>query len=140
VGPHGRLSLQAYGEAEALKHRWIESEKAGYDLGDEPIRVWVNLHWRGFLRERWIEHLQGRAYWVELDHADFGLLSSVLEETPLLDEIMRRVKRGDENLEILDWAIETILPMDDVINILETLDINGRRIECKFANRLCLAN
>lgn len=138
--PHTRQSLQAFGEAEALRHRWIESEKAGYDLGEEPIRAWVNLHWRGFLRERWMEHLQGRAYWLELDHADYGLLPAMLDQTPLLDEIMRRVKYGEENLDILLWAIDTVLPIDDVINILETLDINGRRIECQFANRLCRSN
>ena len=34
---------------EAERFRWIESEKAGYDLGDEAIRRWVALHWPGFV-------------------------------------------------------------------------------------------
>jgi hypothetical protein len=137
---HLRLSLQAFGEAEALRHRWIECEKAGYDLGPVTVREWIKLHWAVFLRARWIEHLQGLVFWIELDHDDYGLLTRVFHQSPLLDEIMRRVKNGDENLTILNWAIDTVLPMEQVIDILETLDINGRRMECQFANRFCQQN
>ena len=46
-------------ENEAQRYKWIESEKVGYDLGEEAIRKWVKQHWWGYLRARWLEHLQG---------------------------------------------------------------------------------
>ena len=134
--PH---SLHAEGEAEARRYKWIMSEKAGRDLGDWAIRCWVREHWNGFLRERWLEHLQGRAYWIELDHEDYGLLQRAFRDTPLINDILRRVKRGEENLEIINWAIDERLGIDAVIDILEAIDINSRRIECQFAHRLSQA-
>src|SRR4051794_12760413 len=57
--PMEKASVYVHGEQEALKYKWIESEKAGYDLGEDAIRRWVKCHWWGFLRARWLEHLQG---------------------------------------------------------------------------------
>ena len=37
---------------EILKHKWIESEKAGYDLGDQAVWDWVKKYAREF-REYW---------------------------------------------------------------------------------------
>lgn len=133
--PEARLSVHDQGALEALRHKWIESEKAGHDLGDAAISGWIRQHWNGFLRARWLEHLQGRAFWIELDHDDFGLLQRAFHGSPLIDEILARLKRGQENLDILNWAIDDDVPIDDVIDILETLDINGRRIECRLGAR-----
>lgn len=131
------LSLLAEGEEEARRFKWIMSEKAGRDLGDWAIRCWVREHWNGFLRERWLEHLQGRAFWIELDREDYGLLQRAFRDSsPLFDEIFRRIKRGDENFDLLNWAIDEGIDTDEVIDILEAIDINSRRIECKFAQRL----
>jgi hypothetical protein len=120
---------------EAQKHKWIESEKAGRDLGEWAIRNWVREHWNGFLRARWMEHLYGRVYWIELDHNDFGLLSQTDGGSPLFDQILAMLKAGQENLNVLNWAIDHELPMADVLRILEQLDINSRRIECLFDTR-----
>jgi hypothetical protein len=121
---------------EALRYKWIESEKAGRDLGESAIRCWVREHWNGFLRAKWLEHLQGRTFWIELDHNDFGLLQRSFRDSPLIDEILRRLKAGNENLDVLNWAIDVDLPMVEVLEILEALDINSRRIECLLAQRL----
>jgi hypothetical protein len=134
-----RYSVHVCGEKEALRYKWIESEKAGRDLGEWAIRCWVRQHWNGFLRERWLEHLQGRAFWIELDHDDFGLLQRTFQNTELLNSILERLKAGQENLNILTWAIDEHLPMDEVLNILEMLDINSRRIEFLFESRLSAA-
>lgn len=139
VRPSVRLSVHDRGAVEAQRHKWIESEKAGRDLGECAIRCWVRQHWNGFLRERWLEHLQGRAFWIELDHDDFGLLQRSFQESLLIDEILRRLKVGQENLDILNWAIDTKLPMEEVLQILESLDINSRRIECLLDRRLAQA-
>jgi len=133
------MSVHVQGEQEAKRHKWIESEKAGRDLGEWAIRCWVREHWNGFLRERWLEHLQGRTFWIELDHNDFGLLSREFRDSALLDEIVSRLKAGQENLNVLVWAIENGLPMEDVVEILEALDINSRRIEFLLDSRMSMA-
>ncbi len=137
--PHSHakvLSVHESGEAEALRHKWIESEKAGRDLGETAIRTWVREHWNGFLRARWLEHLQGRAFWIELDHDDFGLLQRAFQDSAIIDEILYRLKHGQENLDVINWALDSRLPLEEVYDILESLDINSRRIECAFAARL----
>lgn len=139
VRPNMRLSVHDQGELEAKRHKWIESEKAGRDLGESAIRCWVREHWNGFLRARWLEHLQGRAYWIELDHDDFGLLQRAFRDSSLIHDVVGRLKAGAENLEILVWAIEEHLPMEEVLEILEALDINSRRIEFLLDSRLAHA-
>jgi len=134
-----RLSVHHYGEQEAQRHKWIESEKAGRDLGEGAIRNWVSEHWNGFLRARWLEHLYGRAYWIELDHGDFGLLEHRFQGSLLFEQILGMLKAGQENLNVLNWAIDNSLPILEVLDILETLDINSRRIECRFTSRLSQA-
>jgi hypothetical protein len=131
--------VHRYGEEEADRFKWIESEKAGHDLGETAIRSWVREHWNGFLRARWLEHLQGRTFWIELDHNDFGLLQSEFRSSELLDKILRMLKDGLENLNVLNWAIDNDVPMEPVLEILEMLDINSRRIECRFVARLSQA-
>lgn len=134
--PDVRRSMHAAGLVEAEKHKWIESEKAGRDLGDWAIRCWVREHWNGFLRDRWLEHLQGRGYWIELEQSDFGLLQYKFQDSTLLDEITFRLRNGSENLDIICWAIEESLPIEEIIEILYAFDINGKRIECQLLNRL----
>ncbi len=128
-----QASVYVESEREALQYKWIESEKAGRDLGDGAIRHWVQQHWWGYLRARWLEHLQGKKFWVELDRGDFGLLQRQFHDnTLLLDRILDRLKAGQENLDILLWAQDWNIPKDPVLQILEALDINSRRLACKF--------
>jgi hypothetical protein len=134
-----RLSVHEGGAVEAQRHKWIESEKAGRDLGEWAIRCWVRQHWNGFLRAKWLEHLEGRTFWIELDHDDFGLLQRSFQDSRLIEEILRRLKSGQENLDVLNWAIDEHVPMEEVFEILETLDINSRRIECLLEARLSQA-
>src|SRR5215210_9466414 len=115
-----KCSVYLEGEQEALRFKWIESEKAGCDLGEAAIRRWVQCHWRGYLRARWLEHLQGKRYWIELDRGDFGLLKrAFLGERELLDEILVRLKAGLENLHVVCWAKENQIPCEPVLRILE---------------------
>src|SRR5437868_3849421 len=122
-------------EKEIQLFKWIESEKAGRDLGETAVRRWVKQHWSGYLRARWLEHLQGKRFWIELDRGDFGLLQQRFQEqTLLLDRILDRLKSGQENLQVILWAIDWQLPMKQVIDILTALDINSRRISHRFGN------
>lgn len=118
---------------EAAKYKWIQSEKAGYDLGEAAIRQWVKEHWTGYLRARWVEHLQGKCFWIELDRGDFGLLQREFQDqSKLLDEILGRLKAGKENLDVIDWACDSHIPIGPVIEILTALDVNSRRLAHRF--------
>jgi hypothetical protein len=132
--PESRFSLHRCGEEEAQQFKWIESEKAGRDLGETAIRSWIGQHWNGFLRQRWLEHLQGKRFWIELDQGDFGLLRKAFRGSPLIDPILDHFKHGRENLDIILWAMTLDLPMEEVRQILEALDVNSRRIECRFGH------
>ena len=128
-----KLSVYVDGEQEAMRYKWIESEKAGCDLGEAAIRRWVQCHWWGYLRARWLEHLQGKRFWVELDRGDFGLLQRRFQDnTLLLDRILDRLKAGQENLDIICWAHCWNIPVEPVLQILEALDINSRRLAHRF--------
>jgi hypothetical protein len=126
-------SVYADCEVEANKYKWIESEKYGCDQGDEAIRRWVRVHWCGYLRAKWLEHLQGVRFWLELDRGDFGLLKREFRDQAfLLDRILDRLKEGKENLDIIQWAIEWKIPIEPVLRILNALDINSRRLAHRF--------
>ena len=131
--PVERGSVFADGDREAAIFKWIESEKAGRDLGEDAIRRWVKYHWCGFLRARWLEHLQGRRFWVELDNSTFGLLlKEFTSNALLLDRILDRLKAGQENLHIIQWAHEWSIPIRPVMEILEALDVNSCRLSHDF--------
>jgi len=118
---------------EENKHKWIESEKAGYDLGEACVNRWVKEHWRGYLRAKWVEHLQGKCFWVELDRGDFGLLQREFHsQTELLDLILNQLAAGKENLDVLSWAICNCISTEPVNEILEALDVNSRRLAHRF--------
>lgn len=128
-----KSSVYVESEHEALRYKWIESEKAGHDLGEAALRRWVREHWWGYLRARWIEHLEGKRFWIELDRGDFGLLQKRFQEYALLlDRILDRLKAGQENLDIIRWAHDFGIPCKDVLMILEVLDINSRRLAHRF--------
>ena len=46
------VHVECVGEADRFK--WIESEKAGHDLGERAIKNWIQQHWWDYLRARWL--------------------------------------------------------------------------------------
>lgn len=137
IEPQVRLSVHEDCVEEANRFKWIESEKAGRDLGTPAILNWVHIHWNGYLRNKWLEHLEGVNFWIELDHQDFGLLKRDFQSCPYVGEIVEQLKAHGENLSIIVWALKKRLPMDEIREVLLTLDINSKRIECKLAQQLC---
>jgi len=65
---------QRYRE-EVERHKWIASEKAGRDLGEQAIRDWRDMYWREWCRARLAEHLAGTVCWRELGLDQFGILA-----------------------------------------------------------------
>lgn len=132
-----RCSIWIVSDQEAFEYKWIESERAGCDLGEFALQQWVKKHWWGFLRARWIEHLHGARFWIELDQDDFGLVFREFhEQRQLLDEIVSQIKNGKENLDIVDWAVDNQLPAEIVYRILERLNINGHRLMHRYFDTL----
>lgn len=124
-----RKSLFEVSAREAHSHKWLESEKAGRDLGDAAIAEWYRLYWRIFCRECYIEHLQGVHFWLELDSGDYGLLLNKFhDDMALVRQIVEIFKKGGENLDVVTFALNNNLNIEEVIRLLEVLDINARRI------------
>ena len=137
--PH--LSIFEEGWREACRFKWIASEQARQDIGESAIRLWVREHWNGFLRARWVEHLYGRRFWIELDQNDFGLLTREFRDSKLLRPILDQLIQRKENLDVIRWAqneidLGRISSVEEVLEILEALDINSRRLEFQLENRL----
>lgn len=113
---------------EALVFKWIESQKAGYDLGEAAIKDWAKRHWKAYLRARRLEHLEGKVFWQELDCNDFGVLfNGFTEVVPLLSRMFEAVTSGQvrfENLDIINWAMDEGVPIAQVRTILLTIRIN----------------
>ena len=51
-----------------------------------------------------------------------------LAEGTLLDRIIDHLRAGKENLDILLWAIDWNIHMNDVLGILDALVVNGKRL------------
>jgi len=123
-------SVYEESKEEIARHKWIESEKAGRDLGEQAVDQWSKDHWREYVRARWLEHVKGLTFWQELGECPFGILKeSHLKNPLLLDRVLDRVQAGLENLDIILWAQQWGLDVQDVVDILESLDINVCRLQ-----------
>ena len=133
--PEGAEVKSIFEEAsrEAFRHKWIESEKAGYDIGDVAIEDWHRRFWHKFVRERWIEHIRGKVFWRELDNDDFGILNKEFEDCREQSEaIVAMLEGGGENLDIVQWAVESGQDMSAILHILGRLDLNAHRLESRL--------
>ena len=125
------VGLSVYEEAEraAREHKWLESEKAGRDLGDAAVHQWTRSFWLRFYRWRFVQHLRGESSFREFHPSTFGIVNRHLAAPrELLDRILDMVRDGGENLDIICWAHHYGMPTDQVIEILEALDINRQRL------------
>jgi hypothetical protein len=135
-GDVARLSLYVEASREAEVHKWLLSEKAHRDLGDQAILDWSRKHWNAFLRARWIDHLLGRTFLVELEISDFGLLKRRFQDSEFLPLILGMLAQGQENLNIIDYFHRCDLPVEGMMEILEELDVNSTRLHFKLVQRL----
>jgi len=126
-------SVYVEGKIEALRYKWIASEKAQRDLGPPAINHWIQNHWHEYLRARWLEHVQGKRYWMEFERNSFGVLEKQFPDPLLLDRIVDRLKAGQENLDVIQWALSWSVSVDRVIEILEAVDVNSCRLSCRFS-------
>lgn len=108
-------SMHDVGREAVLRHKWIESEKAGRDLGEQAIYDWIRRHWQAFYRARAFEHLLGTRRWLEMDPDEFGTLFAELAKQPgLAWPILEQFLNGADNLNMLSWATGENIPRDFV--------------------------
>jgi hypothetical protein len=121
---------------EALRERWYQSEQAGRDVGNCAIDYWVHYHWPGFLRARWIEHMQGECFWIELGRDEFGILKDTpVNLHPLLDRMIDKLRQGDENLDLICWLRgRSPAEQQAIREILRIINVNAHRWRCFFGN------
>ncbi len=124
------LSLYEEGRREAQRHKWIESQKCGKDLGDSAVTEWYCRYWPIFCRLKCLEHLTGCRSWSEFAPEDFGLIGTMIrEEDLLLEMILDRASEGMENLALIVWAQDWRMPMERVLYILEHLNLNRAQLQ-----------
>lgn len=123
-------SLYSAAWEEAHRHKWIESERHGHDLGKAALKDWFRRHWLPFCRRARLEHIEGSQRWLEFAEHEFGQVFELLVQGDLLlDRILDRMEIGYDNLEIINWALDAGLHMDRVLELLEMIDINRARLE-----------
>ena len=129
-------SLHEESWKEACAEKLYQSQRAGRDVGEAAIRYWVHVHWPGFLRARWIEHMLGIRFWVELKREEFGILRQTpVDLRPLLDCIIEQLIRGAENLDVLCWSrCKSPEERKAIRELLRVININAHRLRCHFSN------
>jgi hypothetical protein len=133
IGPEGVVvhSLTAHALYAMDRHKWIESEKFGHDVGDPSIKDWLDHYWKGWTRARLIEHLYGWRCWGAFLEEDFGLLSRVTVDyhvpRRILEHVAAILADGGENLDVITWAVSTNHNLDQILWLLDRIDINAKR-------------
>jgi len=85
--------------------------------------------WQRWVCARLMEHLRGEQWWEDLDRGDYGLLRERWHPNlELVEDVVARIAMGTGPLQVLVWAVETGRPLDDVVSVLRTLDVNVRRL------------
>ena len=124
-------SLTAHALCAMERHKWIESEKVGRDVGSVALRDWVDRYWTGHVRSRLMEHLYGWRCWGAFDEPDFGLLIRTTVEYYVAREVLHGVAsilgNGGENLDVIAWATDGGHDLNAIIWLLERIDINSKR-------------
>ena len=124
-------SLTAHAIVAMDRHKWIESQQAGHDLGSAAAVDWVDRYWKGWTRSKLIEHLYGWRCWGAFDERDYGLLVRTSVEHHVQREMLEQVSSlladGGENLDVINWAIAGDLPLDNILWLLDRIDINAKR-------------
>lgn len=111
------------------EHKWLQSEKAGRDVGPQAALEWNQRYWLRFYRERFVQHLRGEVFFEEFGIECYRLVAGgIAASREVLDTVLDKVQEGAENLELICWARRHRLPRDQVLEILKALNINNRRL------------
>ncbi len=120
-----------YREAVCEFRRVCDEDPSDYQ---KAASEWNRKHWWAWSRKRWLEHIKGEVFWVELGEKEFGWVKEHdLSNTSILSQILQKIHDGEENLDIINWALELDEDLDEVLRILSRLDLNKSRLEMRNA-------
>ncbi len=133
VDPSSLRSVYEDARREAEKHKWLESEKNGCDLGDQAIEDWYRQFWNKYCRVRRLEHLSGEQQWAEFASEEFGrMYELLLSGDELLEDLIVRFEHGWENLRFTNWVHECEMSrpkIERILELLEIININIARLD-----------
>ena len=114
---------------EACEHRWVESEKCGFDLGEAVLDDWYERFWASFVRHRHVEHLLGEVYWEEFPGRSFAIFQPVLSDEDILgEEFIDLYRQGWENLDFYTRACQVEWDLERVYDLLILINMNNARL------------
>jgi len=124
-------SLTAHALQAMERHKWIESQKVGRDLGRAAYHHWLEQCWIGWVRSKLLEHLFGLRCWGAFGTGHFGLLKRSTVEHHVATSDLHRcseiLARGGENLDVISWALEQQRDLEGILWLLDRIDINAKR-------------
>jgi len=116
------------GAADAANiHKWLLSEQANCDVGDEGLRDWYRKYFRKYLRGRLMDHISGQCLFEEFNPAAYNILQVFTFKSPELRETVETSLRdGKENLDIVHHVIPEVEEeeAEQVIEFLKVVDVN----------------
>ena len=114
---------------EACEHRWVESEKCGYDLGETAFFEWYRRFWDSFVRLRHVEHLLGEIFWEEFPETSFAVFRPVLNDRDeFCHEVIDLYRQGWENLDFYTRAYQVDWNIERVFDLLLLINMNDARM------------
>lgn len=124
-------SLTAHAIYAMDRHKWIESVKRGYDVGERIYHEWLDRYWNGWVRSKLLEHLFGIRWWGGFSEDDYSLFVKGTVEhrvsRQVLSQTCRILGNGGENLDVINWALLNNCEIDTVLWLLDRIDINAKR-------------
>ena len=125
------FSLWELAELEARDHKWLLSERSGYDVGPSAFCDWSRRYWRVFCRYRRLEHLLGHRRIREFDVHSFGCLRDPrISGQPVVRFVLKHfAEDGWENLQFLCYAPERGFSSFELCNALALVDVNSARFD-----------
>jgi hypothetical protein len=118
-------SIMYHAAADHAAEKHLDWERLSYDVEETYSEHWRRRFWRLWFRCRWVEHIRGDKYWIEMGEENFAALRKGRTINPLLVErVADRLIVGWENLGIILWATDWGLDIDDVIDVLKKINVN----------------
>ncbi|RPI74189.1 MAG: hypothetical protein EHM42_15675, partial [Planctomycetaceae bacterium] len=104
---------------EVDRHKWIESQKKGCDLGQAAVRDWFRRYWPIYCRIARLEHVAGLRYWREFPAEDFRLLERLQDDEHIeaIEWILPLAWKGKENLNLIVGARDTPIPLARIMKV-----------------------
>ena len=123
--PAEKHSIMYHAAADYAARKYLDWERLSYDVEETASEHWQSRFWRLWFRARWVEHVLGDKLWIEMGDEHFALLKQDRPHHSLLvNRVADRLVVGWENLDLILWAQDWGLDLDEIIEVLKKININ----------------